>query len=303
MDAGEEWRAKAGPWARAVFPDGQGLDVIVTGRYRSKDGRWWYECEAILPARREAADGTTTTTGAPTAISVHADDITPIPDEDYSGLPTDGAVAGRQWVLEKLHQYSEEHPNRRLHRRDCWQARSSHTRITTAEAAEMLEAPLVDICDVCRPDRALRRLCRATLVLAPAASPVGGGHFTPRRCRRPHVPLNHLSDLLRGLRSCSERPPRLPGGAAARQAASGSPPRCASTHAASSRPYSTRSSGHSGRPSRCRMNTRIASFAAAAGAASGDWGISGMRTRLRPDCDNQPCPAALETNDPRPGSV
>ncbi|MER7794928.1 DUF6233 domain-containing protein [Streptomyces sp. NPDC097640] len=156
MDAEEEWRSKAGPWARAVFPDGQALDVIVTARYRSKDGRWWYEAEAILPARHEAADGTTKTMGAPTPISVPADDITPIPGEDYSALPTDGSVAGRQWVLERLHQYNEEDPSRRLHRRDCWQARSSHTRITTTEAAEMLRTPLVDICDVCRPDRALR---------------------------------------------------------------------------------------------------------------------------------------------------
>ncbi|WP_425444772.1 DUF6233 domain-containing protein, partial [Streptomyces milbemycinicus] len=73
-------------------------------------------------------------------------------------------------------QYSEEDPNRRLHRRDSRQARSSHTRITTAEAEEMVEAPLVDICDVCRPDRALQRLCRATLDVPLAASPVGEGH-------------------------------------------------------------------------------------------------------------------------------
>jgi len=33
------------------MPDGQELDVIVTGRSRTPDGHWWYECEAILPSR------------------------------------------------------------------------------------------------------------------------------------------------------------------------------------------------------------------------------------------------------------
>lgn len=95
--------------------------------------------------------------GAPTPISVQAERITPIPGEDYSMLLTEGAVAGRQWVLEKIHQYSEDSLSRRLHRRDCWQARGSHTRITTEQAVELCAARKVAICDVCRPDRALRR--------------------------------------------------------------------------------------------------------------------------------------------------
>lgn len=156
MDA-EEWRTKAGPWARAVLPDGQALDVIVTSRHRSKDGRWWYEAEAILPARYEHPDGRTQVTGAPTPISVLADDITPIPGEDYSLVPTDGAVAGRQWVLEKLHQYTEDAPSRRLHRSDCWQAKGEHERITTKDAIDRLTHGATAVCDVCRPDRALRR--------------------------------------------------------------------------------------------------------------------------------------------------
>lgn len=208
----EEWRSKAGPWARAAMPDAQELDVILTQWTRTPDGRWWAECEAILPARYEQSDGRTRLTGAPTPISVPADDITPIPGEDYSALPIDGAVAGRQWVLERLHQYSDDHPSRRLHRRDCWQVRLEHARITTAEATEMVGAPLVDICDVCRPDRALRRLFGATLESAPAASPVGGGRFTPRRCRWPQVPWTHLSDLLRGLRGYSDARPATTAG-------------------------------------------------------------------------------------------
>lgn len=153
----EEWHTKAGPWARAQLPDDQELDVVVTGRTRATDGTWWYECEAILPTRHQATDGTTKTMGAPTPISVSADDITPIPGEDYSTLPTDGAVAGRQWVVEKLHQYSEDDPARRLHRRDCWQARDSHERITTEDAIDRLTHGATAVCDVCRPDRALRR--------------------------------------------------------------------------------------------------------------------------------------------------
>ncbi|WP_246096369.1 DUF6233 domain-containing protein [Streptomyces botrytidirepellens] len=184
MDA-EEWRSKTGPWVRARMPDEQELDVIITKWIRAKDGQWWAECEAILPARHESADGTTKTMGAPTPMSVSAEDIAPIPGETYSSLPTDGAVAGRQWVLEKLHQHGDDEPSRRLHRRDCWQARESHARVTTEEAAEMVGAPLVDICDVCRPDRALRRLRRATLVLAPAASPVGGGRSTAWAAQMP----------------------------------------------------------------------------------------------------------------------
>ncbi|QLH19313.1 DUF6233 domain-containing protein [Streptomyces sp. Rer75] len=157
MDAKEEWRAKAGPWARATLPDGQQLDVVVLGRTRTVDGRWWYECEAILPARHEGPDGTTKTTGAPTPISVEADEIAQIPGEDYSPVPTQGAVAGRQWVVEKLHQYAVDDPARRLHRRDCWQARNSHDRITTDDAVDLLARKAIAWCDVCRPDKALRR--------------------------------------------------------------------------------------------------------------------------------------------------
>ncbi|MET8183589.1 DUF6233 domain-containing protein [Streptomyces sp. NPDC005336] len=139
------------------MPDHQELDVIITGWTRTRDGRWWAECEAVLPARHEHADGGTQTTGAPTPISVAAEDITPIPGEDYSMVPTDGAIAGRQWVLEKLHQYVDDVPSRRLHRHDCWQARESHERITTEDAVGLLGRRTVAVCDICRPDRALRR--------------------------------------------------------------------------------------------------------------------------------------------------
>ncbi|MGR3938550.1 DUF6233 domain-containing protein [Streptomyces sp. BRA346] len=156
MDA-EEWRSKTGPWVRAHMPDEQELDVIITKWIRAKDGQWWAECEAILPARHESADGTTKTVGAPTPISVSAEDIDPIPGETYSALPADGAVAGRQWVVEKLHQYSEDAPSRRLHRRDCWQVKGEYERITTEDAVERLAREVVVRCDVCRPDKALRR--------------------------------------------------------------------------------------------------------------------------------------------------
>ncbi len=141
---------------RATLPDGQELDVILIQWTRTKDGQWWAECEAILPARYEHDDGRTRVTGAPTPISVPSDHITPIPGEDYGGVPVDGAIAGRQWVVEKLHQYNEGDPSRRLHRRDCWQARDSHERITTEDAVDRLARETIVRCDVCRPDRALR---------------------------------------------------------------------------------------------------------------------------------------------------
>ncbi|MFH8369651.1 DUF6233 domain-containing protein [Streptomyces sp. NPDC018031] len=156
MDAEEAWRSKAGPWARATMPDGQQLDVIVTGRIRTPDGRWWYEAEAVLPARHTDGEGRTRPTGAPTPISVPADRITPIPGERYDTLSTSGAVAGRQWALENLHQYLDG-AGRRLHRRDCWQVRAEHTLVTTAEAAGLLGTADVAVCDVCAPQRALRR--------------------------------------------------------------------------------------------------------------------------------------------------
>jgi hypothetical protein len=162
VEAGEEWRSKAGPWVRGTMPDGQELDLIITGWMRTPDGQWWCEAEAILPTRHEDAEGRSRPMGAPTPITLPADDVTPIPDEEYALVPRDGAIAGRQWVLEKLHQYVEDDPSRRLHRRDCWQARNSHTRITTAEAAELVRNaelvrhPDVAVCDVCHPDRALR---------------------------------------------------------------------------------------------------------------------------------------------------
>jgi hypothetical protein len=109
------------------------------------------------PARYEHADGRTRLTGAPTPISVPADDITPIPGEDYSAVPTDGAIAGRQWVVEALREYTEDAPAARLHRRDCWQARDSHQRITAEDAVDRLARRVIATCDVCRPDRALRR--------------------------------------------------------------------------------------------------------------------------------------------------
>ena len=154
----------------------------------------------------------TTAGGSRLAAAMAGVDITPIPGEDYSAVPADGAIAGRQWVVEKLREYTEDAPAARLHRRDCWQARDSHQRITTEDAVDRLSRQAIAVCDICRPDRALRRLCRATLFLAPAASPVGGGHFTPRCCRRPCVPLRHLSDLLRGLRGYSEHRPVDPAG-------------------------------------------------------------------------------------------
>ena len=93
--------------------------------------------------------------GALVQISVPAERITPIPGEDYTAVPTNGAIAGRQWVLERLLHHPDS-PTHRLHRRDCWQARSKHPPLTTAAARELLDDPEnVDTCDICHPERAL----------------------------------------------------------------------------------------------------------------------------------------------------
>ncbi len=84
------------------MPDGQQLDLVITGWTRTADGQWWCEAEAILPTRWEDAEGRSRPMGAPTPITLPADDVDPIPDEEYALVPRDGAIAGRQWVLERL---------------------------------------------------------------------------------------------------------------------------------------------------------------------------------------------------------
>ncbi|GHJ26833.1 hypothetical protein TPA0910_12660 [Streptomyces hygroscopicus subsp. sporocinereus] len=100
------------------------LDVILTQGARPADGHWWADRETILPTRYEHADGRSRATGAPTAISALSERITPIPGRTCGTVAVDGAVTGRQWVVEPLHQHTEGAPSRRPHRRDCWQARN-----------------------------------------------------------------------------------------------------------------------------------------------------------------------------------
>ncbi|MER5969613.1 DUF6233 domain-containing protein [Streptomyces sp. NPDC002055] len=147
--------ASAGPWARATLPDGQQLDVIVIGRTRTPDGHWWYELEAVLTARGTLGDGRTVAEPTPVAFSAPAASVTPIPGEDYTAVPTHGAVSGRQWQVENLWRTAAG-PTRRLHRRDCWHARAAHQRVPTAEAYALLADPDVEPCDICHPERALR---------------------------------------------------------------------------------------------------------------------------------------------------
>ncbi|MET8679977.1 DUF6233 domain-containing protein [Streptomyces sp. NPDC004647] len=148
--------ASAGPWARATLPDGQQLDVIVTGRTRTIDGAWWYELEAILTARTKLPDGRIIAEPTPVAFTMPAQQVAPIPGENYDAVPTNGAIAGRQWQVENLWR-TIDGPSRRLHRRDCWQAPPGSKRITTSEAVEILTDPDVAPCDICHPERALRQ--------------------------------------------------------------------------------------------------------------------------------------------------
>ena len=93
--------------------------------------------------------------GVPTELLVPAEDIAPIPGEDYTAVPTEGAVSGRQWLVERLHRHADGRWAR-LHRRDCWQARGGDERVTTERARELLGADGVESCEVCRPAAGLR---------------------------------------------------------------------------------------------------------------------------------------------------
>ncbi|MGP3992055.1 DUF6233 domain-containing protein [Streptomyces sp. 3N207] len=152
-----EWRHHAGPWARACMPDKQELDVIVTARTRTRDGRWWYECQAILPAGPDRS-GQVGRESVPVAISIAAEHIAPIPGETYEHVPTEGALAGRQWLAVRSPGVHGGSLWWQLHRRDCWQARGGWRRrlVTTAEARQLLATQTSDrLCDICRPDQAL----------------------------------------------------------------------------------------------------------------------------------------------------
>ncbi|MGP3980653.1 DUF6233 domain-containing protein [Streptomyces sp. KR80] len=148
--------AAAGPWARVTLPDRQQLDVIVTGRTRTHDGVWWYELEAILTTRTKLPDGRIVAEPTPVAFSMPAEHVAPIPGEDYANVPTNGAVAGRQFVVEALWR-TMAGASRRLHRRDCWQAVARPQPITSTDAIQLLADPDVTPCDLCHPERALRR--------------------------------------------------------------------------------------------------------------------------------------------------
>ncbi|WP_247698283.1 DUF6233 domain-containing protein [Streptomyces sp. RK75] len=152
------WYQGVGPWARARMPDGQELDVVVVSRTRTRDGRWWYECQAILPARPDR-NGHAPPAGVPVAISVAAEHIAPIPGESYTQVPAEGAVAGRQWLAIRSPGVHGGAPWWQLHHRTCWQARGGwrSRRVTTDEAREILAAlPAGRLCDICRPDQVLK---------------------------------------------------------------------------------------------------------------------------------------------------
>ncbi len=81
----------------AAAPDSQVLDVILTQGTRTADGRWWADCEAILPTRYEHADGRSHATGAPTAISALSERITPFPARTTAKSPSTARSPGSGW--------------------------------------------------------------------------------------------------------------------------------------------------------------------------------------------------------------
>ncbi|MGP3974344.1 DUF6233 domain-containing protein [Streptomyces sp. 8N114] len=90
------------------------------------------------------------------AISVAAEHIAPIPGESYSRVPTEGAVAGRQWLALRSPGVHGGGPWWQLHRRDCWQARGGWRcqLVITEEARRILATlPPDRLCDIRRPDQ------------------------------------------------------------------------------------------------------------------------------------------------------
>ncbi|MFT2014576.1 DUF6233 domain-containing protein [Streptomyces sp. 796.1] len=135
------------------MPDGQELDVVVTGRERMPDGTWWYMADAILPGRETGPAGIRPV-GTPTPIVLPADRVTPIPGQDYSGVPTGGALPGRRWLLEKARERGKG-PWWRAHRQDCGQAPAGAERASADAARGLLRSGEAMPCEACRPDRAL----------------------------------------------------------------------------------------------------------------------------------------------------
>ncbi|MGW7003929.1 DUF6233 domain-containing protein [Streptomyces sp. NPDC054933] len=152
----ERTRPDAGPRARVTLPDGQKLDVVVTGRTRTSDGRWWYDCEALLYGRIAYPDGTTEPEPAPIAVPVPAEAISRIDGQDYAGVPTTDATVKRPWRLEVRLPPPAESPPVLLHRADCWQGRHGRS-LTDQEAREATADRQVGPCTVCHPERAMRR--------------------------------------------------------------------------------------------------------------------------------------------------
>ncbi|MEU2726095.1 DUF6233 domain-containing protein [Streptomyces smyrnaeus] len=74
------------------------------------------------------------------AISVAAECIAPIPGESYEQVPTQFAVAGRQWLAIRSSGVHGGGPWWQLHHRSCWQARGGWRRqlVTTDEARRIL---------------------------------------------------------------------------------------------------------------------------------------------------------------------
>lgn len=125
------------PRARVTLPDGQELDVLVLGRERAPDGRWWYSLRLTVPG--------------PVDVEFRAayPTVRPIEGEDYAPLPGGPAVP-EQLLVAELQRPGE--PLRLVHRADCWVAPSGARPVSAAEADGLVTAG-ARLCDVCLPGR------------------------------------------------------------------------------------------------------------------------------------------------------
>jgi len=133
--------------------------VIVQQRERTSDGRWWYACVALLCGRSSDALRPRVTV-APIPITVAAEYLSPIPGEEYTGVPTAGAESGRQWLAVRARGVAARGPSWVVHHRSCWQSRAGAWRqqLVTTDRARQILADGSHVCDVCRPDLALHPL-------------------------------------------------------------------------------------------------------------------------------------------------
>jgi len=155
MGEDEELPAADGPLVRLALPDGQRLYAVVRRRRRERDGSWWYDLQVQLASQAEER-GRLVAQPSSVDVRVPARDCTPVPGQDYSGVPTEQyGVAARWRIEEPVYFGTERGPSRVVHRGDCAALRDLSRPVSTEQAQQALAGGSAAPCPVCRPDRPL----------------------------------------------------------------------------------------------------------------------------------------------------